>query len=974
MAEPFITLSSSDSSDASPSESYDDNTPLSTPASTTHDTSRAEFHVKDLEAFARDLQNAADRAFPNSSLAKPRYANVSVLLLRWEDDGMNVEWELDDLETVFRNYGFDTERWLIPRRNAHLKLMSRAVEIVEGHDGKDDLVIIYYAGHAFINIARQATWCCKADPSYASLEWSAIQTLFEKAHFDVLLLLDCCAAASAAPRVGSAVTETIAACGFESIAPQPGRFSFTNSLIEVLEDWIDSPPFSAAMLHNRVLSVLKHERPERTQNGKRRKIECRRTPIHIVATADPTLPSIGLGKRTRMPPQSPPSPKSPGIEGTAAATEPLLVTTHSSTSKIGINGAHTQISSLVNTERVKKDHTQPQIPQSKLTTCELESIHAIDGDDYDTPRVIISLALERHQTLSSESCQKWLSSCPTLVKYAKVEAVYKSFSALLLLSIPVFLWNLLPENPACSFVGYVTSPNLSHLGDRHILSNTTFSVESRQHERARPRLDRFEVEVLEAIFQKFDGKPTTALKRALAQGFGVDLARMNNWFQNRRAKRKQEKKQSAYEAEVHSSFGEDDGYWSAGELTAMRLDEMPCEDTEDSAGPSEFSPNLPGFGARLSESRLGRGNDGASEVILVEFPPMPPSWFRTVGRTDNGDEFPQESRHMLATVPADPASQMMPVAQSLLVTPDSAVAQRDRWTNMSEITLEGCDTYNHTLERTNTSNHTVEGLEEQAVINTARLAEVAHDVALDDTLGKKGLLASTPTSTPACIPSILDGPKCVSVNPCASCFSHSDECVHTSNHQDSNAPLLNENILGPLDNTEMYEAVTKNQYLFRRADYLFQHPPQRPLRKVRVRCMKRNEGKQEHEDATLDTQERKKRKDFPSSWSQPTSESQMKKRVLAIFDEPQHLDKGRLMFDAEHDHDHDHDHDQIELMVEDANMYVRDLDVQTMNGVEALHGSPMKDERRRWMVDPGDMGSALEETERGFLDSVFGTR
>lgn len=72
---------------------------------------------------------------------------------------MNVEWELDDLEKIFREYGFGTERWLIPRKNAHLKLMSKAVEIVEEHEGKEDLVIVYYAGHAFINTARQATWC-----------------------------------------------------------------------------------------------------------------------------------------------------------------------------------------------------------------------------------------------------------------------------------------------------------------------------------------------------------------------------------------------------------------------------------------------------------------------------------------------------------------------------------------------------------------------------------------------------------------------------------------------------------------------------------------------------------------------------------------------------------------------------------------------------------------------------------------------
>lgn len=40
----------------------------------------------------RDAENsqAADRAFPNEGRARTRYTHVSVLLLRWEDDEMNV--------------------------------------------------------------------------------------------------------------------------------------------------------------------------------------------------------------------------------------------------------------------------------------------------------------------------------------------------------------------------------------------------------------------------------------------------------------------------------------------------------------------------------------------------------------------------------------------------------------------------------------------------------------------------------------------------------------------------------------------------------------------------------------------------------------------------------------------------------------------------------------------------------------------
>lgn len=194
------------------------------------------------------------------------------------------------------------------------------------------------------------------------------------------------------------------------------------------------------MLHNKVLSVLKHERPVRAQNGPRRTLECRRTPIHIVATSNPRLPSIELGRRVlplehlkeskNREPQSASgltrSPSSPPLDSTSTSATDQPVCS--------------------NSRKRKQLHPEPS--------------DEIADEDYEVPRVIISLALERHQTLSSDSCQKWLASCPTLVKYARVEAVYKGFSALVFLSIPVFIWDFLPEDPACSFVGYVTSRNL----------------------------------------------------------------------------------------------------------------------------------------------------------------------------------------------------------------------------------------------------------------------------------------------------------------------------------------------------------------------------------------------------------------------------------------------------------------------------------------------------------------------------------
>ncbi len=171
-------------------------------------------------------------------------------------------------------------------------------------------------------------------------------------------------------------------------------------------------------------------------------MECRRTPIHIVATADPKLPSIELGRRRPI------LNLSTGPKFGSAfvnAVEPANKVPESSIPK-GPNSA-----------APKTSH--------KGNEYELNSLQDVEDRQYKVPRVLISLALEENQTLNSESAQKWLASCPNLVKFAKIEAVFSSFSTLVLLSIPVCIWNLLPEDPACAFVGFVTSPNMLCFGE-----------------------------------------------------------------------------------------------------------------------------------------------------------------------------------------------------------------------------------------------------------------------------------------------------------------------------------------------------------------------------------------------------------------------------------------------------------------------------------------------------------------------------
>lgn len=65
---------------------------------------------------------------------------------------------------------------------------------------------------------------------------------------------------------------------------------------------------------------------------------------------------------------------------------------------------------------------------------------------------------------------------------------------------------------------------------------------------AKPRLGKDEVNKLEREFEK-NPKPSTQTKKGFAEEMNVDLPRINNWFQNRRAKRKQELKGKRGEAD-----------------------------------------------------------------------------------------------------------------------------------------------------------------------------------------------------------------------------------------------------------------------------------------------------------------------------------------------------------------------------------------------------------------------------------------
>ncbi|KAL8652911.1 MAG: hypothetical protein Q9226_004074, partial [Calogaya cf. arnoldii] len=102
-------------------------------------------------------------------------------------------------------------------------------------------------------------------------------------------------------------------------------------------------------------------------------------------------------------------------------------------------------------------------------------------------RVLLAVSIADDAACDIAVWKKWLiHDAPLAVTQieVKVEAVYKSHSTMLVISVPVVAWNCLPNKPAYRFVGFVKSGNLdkTHLDFENDQGGLATTVGSQQRE------------------------------------------------------------------------------------------------------------------------------------------------------------------------------------------------------------------------------------------------------------------------------------------------------------------------------------------------------------------------------------------------------------------------------------------------------------------------------------------------------------
>ena len=102
-------------------------------------------HIERLETFTQDLQQALQGSFPQANEIYP-YSAVTVLLLRWEEDDLNVQTEISQLRELFHHqFHFQTEEWYIPSSPHPTRALQRKLyAFQDAHQGEKELLIVYY--------------------------------------------------------------------------------------------------------------------------------------------------------------------------------------------------------------------------------------------------------------------------------------------------------------------------------------------------------------------------------------------------------------------------------------------------------------------------------------------------------------------------------------------------------------------------------------------------------------------------------------------------------------------------------------------------------------------------------------------------------------------------------------------------------------------------------------------------------------
>ncbi|KAI1007629.1 hypothetical protein K3495_g598 [Podosphaera aphanis] len=375
----------------------------------------------DFESFARHLQDAAMLIYSQAN--RSPYMSVSVLLLRWEEDE-RVSHDLVQLQKLFHeHFNYQIESWCIPNcPNPEEKLLMQMEQCL-GYGEPDHLCIIYYNGHGFISSDQNLYWASNPQEDASRLKWECIRSRLEDANCDILLLLDTCAIADGPLSGEGSLKHIIAAYPPDQAARDPGPKSFTTNLIEALQRLATGRPFTAQRLHEEIV-ILKQNKL-----------------LQHAGLSSDTSNNVSSSNHERMPVY---------ISLTSNHTREILI------SPIVHQNHTSQLGSPIVSPEQDLLGARIDFEQSLLT-----KYNSVNDLTFEEPRALVCTTFLGEPSPEMSSFKQWLQNAPVAAAKIDVEGMFHGPPTVLLISMPISVWNVLAADRTCAFLGYVNSHNMT---------------------------------------------------------------------------------------------------------------------------------------------------------------------------------------------------------------------------------------------------------------------------------------------------------------------------------------------------------------------------------------------------------------------------------------------------------------------------------------------------------------------------------
>ncbi|KAL7623191.1 hypothetical protein AAE478_006872 [Parahypoxylon ruwenzoriense] len=422
----------------------------------------------EFESFARHLQDAAMLIYRQTQ--KSPYTRASALLLSWEGDNA-VEHDLAALDQVLREqYNYLTERFNIPCvANASTKLGIRMASFLE-NAAPDHLLIIYYAGYGYVGVDNQVFWASNEREDAAKLKWSGFRCLFEETRSDVLLLLDTCTAKQQVIPDGGSVKQVITASTSEHYSRDPNLRSFTSHVAEALVKLGAGRPFTAEHLYQEIAMRKQQELMQAPglTNGASKSIP--------FTDRLPVFYTISSGKG----------------QGLSLSPLPPNADTQLRSPRASIDG---------DAQLLRTSQEDPIIHPS-----------AVADLTFDEPRVLVCTTFVGEASPDMSSFNHWLHNAPAIASKIAVEGMFIGPPTMLLISMPLPVWNVVQHDKVCCFLGYVNSHNMTHLYNRLVGSVSLNKASAKDVEDGRMLLEAREMAVHTPIVRRHELPNHTQLR------------------------------------------------------------------------------------------------------------------------------------------------------------------------------------------------------------------------------------------------------------------------------------------------------------------------------------------------------------------------------------------------------------------------------------------------------------------------------